>query len=119
MSSLRTETDALYNGLLDFESKALIAMQMYCETAASDLEGYMKENRPWTDRTGQARQRLTSYVERTPTGFRIVVAHGVDYGIWLELAHEKRYAILEPTIRLKGPEVIRGFRGLVDLIGDV
>ena len=119
MSGLEFDDEALREGLLSFEEKAFLAMQMYCETAASDLEGYMKQNRPWTDRTAQARQRLTCYVEETSAGFRLVLAHGVDYGIWLELANEKKYAILEPTVRLKGSEIIRGFRGLVDSIGGV
>lgn len=119
MNGLEFDGEALYNGLSSFEEKAILAMQMYCETAASDLEGYMKQNRPWTDRTAQARQRLSCYVEKTSTGFRLVLAHGVDYGIWLELANEKKYAILEPTVRLKGPEVVREFKGLVDSIGGV
>lgn len=119
MSRFEYDDSDLRNGLASFSERAVLAMQMYCETAAKDLEGYMKQNRPWTDRTSQARQRLHCDVERTDTGFRLVLAHGVDYGIWLELANEKKYAILEPTVRLRGPEVVRGFRGLVDSIKGV
>ena len=78
------------------------------------LEGYAKEHRPWTDRTGDARKRLTSYVTDIPNGYRINLAHGVDYGIWLELAMEKRFAILEPTVRLQGQEVLRGMNRLLE-----
>lgn len=116
MSNFRLDAEDLQNNLRTFEDRALLAMQMYCETAASDLEGYMKQNRPWTDRTGQARQRLKGTVEETEAGYRIALSQGVDYGIWLELAHEKKYAILEPTVRLKGPEVVQGFRGLLSSI---
>lgn len=105
MSNLEAGLDALMRPA---------AIRMYAETQASRLEGHAKENRPWTDRTGDARKRLTGYVTDIPTGYRINLAHGVDYGIWLELAHEKRFAILEPTIRLRGPDVVRGMQGLLD-----
>ena len=87
---------------------------MYAETQAKNLEGYAKEHRPWTDRTGDARKRLNGYVTEIPNGYRINLAHGVDYGIWLELAMEKRFAILEPTVRLQGPEVLRGMNRLLN-----
>lgn len=102
---------------LDAGLDSLIAssvFRMYAETQAKNLEGYAKENRPWTDRTGDARKRLTAYVTDIPNGYRINLAHGVDYGIWLELAMEKRFAILEPTVRLQGPEVLRGMNRLLE-----
>ena len=88
------------------------AIQMYCETVSKVFEKYAKENRPWTDRTSRARQGLTGYVETTVSGFKIVIAHTVDYGLWLELAHEKKYAILEPTVRLKSTEALSGLKTL-------
>ena len=91
---------------------APIAFKVYAETKAKELEGYAKENRPWTDRTGDARKRLSGYVTEIPNGYRINLAHGVDYGMWLELAMEKRFAILEPTIKLKGPDVVKGMKDL-------
>lgn len=102
---------------LDAGLESLIApavFRMYAETQAKNLEGYAKEHRPWTDRTGDARKRLTAYVTDIPNGYRINLAHGVDYGIWLELAMEKRFAILEPTVRLQGPEVLRGMNRLLE-----
>jgi hypothetical protein len=90
------------------------AIVMYAKTQSKNLEAYAKEHRPWTDRTGDARKRLTAYVTDIPHGYRINLAHGVDYGVWLELAMEKRFAILEPTIRLKGPDVVRGMEHLLD-----
>lgn len=92
------------------------AVRMYAETQAQNLISYSKNNRPWTDRTGDARKRLNAYVTTIPNGngYRINLAHGVDYGVYLELAMEKRFAILEPTVRLKGPEVVRGMTNLFD-----
>ena len=112
--NLKIDTSQLNMGLIDFQGRALMAFKMYSDTAAKSLEEYMKEHRVWTDRTGDARKRLTGRSSEIPNGFRITLSHGVNYGIWLELAHEKRYAILEPTVRLRGPEVVRGMNKLID-----
>lgn len=106
------DVSSLDAGLESLMSSAVF--RMYAETQAKSLEGYAKENRPWTDRTGDAKKRLTGYVTDIPNGYRINLAHGVDYGIWLELAMEKRFAILEPTVRLQGSEVLRGMNRLLE-----
>lgn len=109
---IRIDSSSLEAGLDALMKPAVI--RMYVETQAKNLEAYAKEHRPWTDRTGDARKRLTGYVTTIPHGYRINLAHGVDYGIWLELAMEKRFAILEPTVRLKGPSVVKGMERLLD-----
>ncbi len=87
---------------------------MYASTKASELEAKMKINRPWTDRTGMAKALLRAKVSQpSPTIVRITLAHGVSYGIWLELAHGKNYAIIAPTIREEGPRVISDLDNLM------
>ena len=49
----------------------------------------------------------------SPTIVRITLAHGVDYGIWLELAHEKNYAIIAPTVREEGPRIVSDLDNLM------
>ena len=44
---------------------------------------------------------------------RITLAHGVEYGIWLELAHEKNYAIIAPTVREEGPRIVEDLDNLM------
>lgn len=95
-------------------TKSEAAIAMYANNAALTLQNYAREHRPWTDRTGHARQRLTGSVARVTEGYQIVLAHGVDYGKWLELAHEKKYAIIQPTIKAKSPEIMRGFDKLLE-----
>lgn len=82
------------------------ALYAYGRTAAASLQGEAQRNRPWTDRTAQARQRIKGYCVKTDTGIRIYLAHGVDYGVYLEFANEKKYAVIYPTLRRKGPEII-------------
>lgn len=88
----------------------------YAETVAADLQRIAQQNRPWKDRTGQARQRLRGYAEAYDTGVRIVLAHGVDYGEQLEYGHEKRYAIIEPTLRKNQQRVVSGWQRMVKQI---
>lgn len=95
-------------------TKSEAAIAMYAENAALTLQNYARENRPWTDRTGHARQRLTGSVAKVSQGYQIILAHGVDYGKWLELAHEKRFAIIQPTIQAKSPEILSGFNKLLE-----
>lgn len=118
-NNFSVNSDSLQESINQFKLRTLAAVDIYMKTEAKDLEGYAKRNRPWTDRTGDARKRLTGKESRIPEGFEIALVHGVEYGIWLELAHEKNYAILEPTIRLKGTDVVDGLKGLLEKIGEI
>lgn len=90
------------------------ALMGYGNTVAQDMAGEARRDRPWTDRTAQAKQRITAYCKRTETGVRIYLAHGVDYGAYLEFAHEKKYAIIYPTLRKKGPEAMRALPRILE-----
>ncbi len=87
---------------------------MYSATKASEIQYKMKVNRPWTDRTGMAKTLLNAKVSQPDKNtIRITLAHGVDYGIWLELAHGKNYAIIAPTIREEGPRIVEDLENLM------
>lgn len=72
------------------------------ESVSSDyakaMQVYAKANRPWTDRTGNARRGLFGYVLSEPTRIRTRIAHQVHYGVYLELGFQGRFAILQPTV---------------------
>lgn len=87
---------------------------MYAATKASELQAKMKLNRPWTDRTNMAKVLLNAKVSQLNEDvIRIILAHGVSYGIWLELAHDKNYAIIAPTVREEGPRIVEDLNGLM------
>lgn len=113
-SGFRFDARDMINRLGQASARSEAAIAMYAQNAALKLQNYAREHRPWTDRTGHARQRLTGSVERVSQGYKITLAHGVDYGKWLELAHEKRYAIIQPTIQAKSPEILSGFNKLLE-----
>lgn len=82
-----------------------------CETAAS-MERYAKENRVWTDRTGDARKGLRGVASRSSQAISAGIYQdmygntGKEYGYWLEngerilaggVTFGEKYGILRPT----------------------
>jgi len=63
------------------------------------LEAYAKAHRPWTDRTGNARQSLFSVSELAGEIVTIYLSHGMEYGVFLELCNSGQYAIIMPTLQ--------------------
>lgn len=108
------DASSMISGLNNAMSKSEMAVKMYAETAAKKLESHAKKSAPWTDRTGAARNRLEGYTEPQPSAVRVCLAHGVDYGLWLELAHEKRFAAIAPTINNQSQEIFNGLDRLFD-----
>lgn len=113
--SIRIDATDVINGLNLLGINAERKVEQYLEDSCPELEEYMKDKAPWKDRTGEARRRLNAKVENPKDNYyRIALKHGVSYGKYLENAMELRFAILEPTARLKGPEIIKGMEGLLN-----
>ena len=104
----------LKKNLDNMSEKLGAVLLMYAATKASELQSKMQQNRPWTDRTGLAKARLSAKVSQpNKNTVRITLTHGVDYGIWLELAHGKNYAIIAPTVREEGPRIVSDLNNLM------
>lgn len=114
--SIKVDASKLLANLASAETKSKVAIKMYAEQGARKFENYAKNNRPWTDRTGHARQRLRGWVEVLPQKVRIHIGHGVDYGVYLELCHERRYSILQPTVNAMSGEILKGYQNLLRYI---
>lgn len=86
------------------------------------METYAKSKARWTDRSGNARNSLAGAHEGGATGastasFTISIAHGMPYGIWLELRFRQRYAIINKTIEAHDKEFLETAKGVMDAIG--
>lgn len=133
--SFQMDYSEMVSGLEDLRAKTHAAVETYAQKKADDLQTYAKKNAPWQDQTGLARRSLHGYVTKPSQGVtRINLAHGVDYGIYLEFGHTKvrrsrkgpkihgkaatsvsqKYAIIEPTIRKNQDKIIKGMHGLID-----
>lgn len=114
MAELVYDVDRFVRDCHIYRSKFETAVVTLAEIAATKMEAYAKANRPWTDRTGNARQNLKgSAAWVTKDQVMIVVAHHMDYGFWLELAHQRKYKILEQSIEENAEELFRALRRLV------
>lgn len=102
-SSFKFDTSKLGKGLSLLENKALAAIEMKINTQyLPKLRETAQLNVKWENRTGEARRRLNASYQTVSNGYNLILAHGVNYGIWLELAHEKRYAIIMQTVEYVG-----------------
>lgn len=116
MSGIKFNSTGLMAGLSTMPTKMDVMVKMFAETSALGMQNDAREQARWTDRTGDARKRIKGAVFKTNKGFRIELAHGVDYGLWLELANEKKYAIVEPIVRMSSPYIMCDFEGMMNKI---
>lgn len=81
--------------------------------SADRTVAFAKETAPWTDRTGNARSGLRAETEWVPkVSYSIFLFHTMPYGIWLEIRHAGRYAVIVPTLKFQGAATMRLFLGL-------
>lgn len=114
---------SLIDGLEQFYERALAGMEMAVVSPKTlELQNYMRTNYPWAPnnglpiKTGTAAKTMTGSYTKDNEGFTIALSYGVNYGVYLELAHEKKYALTHPTAKAKGPEVLKEFQSLFDKI---
>lgn len=76
-----------------------IGCEAVSSVTAANMSNYAKLNKRWTDRTGNARAGLHGgYFWENTEVLKTFIAHAMDYGVFLELANDGKYAILEETI---------------------
>lgn len=79
-----------------FMERLKAGLEVMGNTVGRNMQSYARANKPWTNRTYSARNGLDFNVGWTSNDLLdISVFHTVDYGIWLELAHGEKYAILQ------------------------
>jgi hypothetical protein len=116
--AVRLEYQNVLNKMNLLQKKFDGAVQILCNNGAQKMEAFAKHNRPWHDRTARARQSLKGSWSKEGGGYRIQIAHGVTYGIYLEMKNERRYAILMPTVEKVGyGEIVPAFQNLMDKLG--
>lgn len=113
MATVRVDAKEVITRLSNMQDKAQLAIRMYAQEGAKVFENYAKTHRRWTDRTGHARQRLIGYVEQEPDKTRVCIAHGVNYGIYLEVCNNGRYSILQDTVFINGAKVLEGYKNMI------
>jgi len=105
----------MLDDLMLWGQKVMEAIRAVAEYFAPVIEAYAKQNASWTDRTGNARQGLHGYVEDFSSdvvALYLSYGAGIDYSIYLELAHNGRYAIIIPTFEAHYAEIEKMLKGI-------
>lgn len=83
----------------------LVAGVMLRQGPAS--EAYMRTTASWQDRTGNARAGLHATYSGGHGTHTLTLAHGVPYGIWLEVRYAGRYAVIRRAVQAGAQDVFR------------
>lgn len=95
----KTPSKMLEDLVTDYARLIREGLMELADAWAPTIEDYMKMNAPWMDRTADARQTLNVRAEMEGKGVVVLtLAHGMEYGIYLELAHAGAWAIIGPTL---------------------
>lgn len=122
--------DTVMKNLKEFTPKLKAALMLDAQVIAAEMEIWAKnppypeapdkrtedDNGPykWKDQTTHARSFLKATVKWTNTNtLMVALSHGVDYGIYLELANEGKYAILERSIQEFAPKFIEDWKKII------
>lgn len=82
------------------------AVRQLVNRYAPEIQAWMMQNAPWQDQSGLARQTLSAEVnDLASDALEIVMSHGMSYGVYLELAHGGRWAIIGPAIDHFAPRI--------------
>jgi len=111
--------DTLTTGMLKFPAQLEAGLFSTFEFYRPKVESAARDNAPWTDRTGNARQGLRAITEHNGLMHAIELFHQVAYGIWLEIRWSGRYAIIVPTIKEQGQLLMGTLRGLINRLDKV
>ncbi|AKA70135.1 hypothetical protein [Clostridium scatologenes] len=109
----KINAESLINGLLKFATKEKVALSVYADICAKKLEEDAKKNAKWIDRTGLSRQTIQGGTQKNGDGVDVYIAGNTEQMPFLELAHEKKYAILQPTIDKNKDKILKGLDNLL------
>ncbi|MCX6786835.1 MAG: hypothetical protein NTU85_03440 [Candidatus Kaiserbacteria bacterium] len=105
----------LVPNIVAYGDRVRVAVRAVADYMAQKVQGEMRAGAPWEDRTGNARSGLFSVVEEASRDLVMIwLSHGttIDYGVFLELAHGKKYAIIVPTMQANIPVIEKMLRDI-------
>lgn len=82
-----------------------VALQHFT-TAEVQIEEAAKRLALWEDRTGEARDGINAQAMNDNGVVIMMLSHTVDYGVWLELIQNGRFAVIMRTLEEEAPRLI-------------
>lgn len=90
--------DDMEYAMRDYAVRAEAAVVDALSALAPQVESDAKRMAKWKDRTGNARQGLRASVHAEAKIVGLYLVTLMEYGKWLELKHQGRYAVIMPTL---------------------
>lgn len=110
---MKVNVSDVLNNLSGIQTRIQAAAKVYGDTAAAQLEAEAKSNAPWNDITGNSRQTIQGDCQMLGNVARISISGFTPQFKFLELAHEKKWAILNPTIMKNASKIAEGFKKII------
>lgn len=105
--------DEVRRNMAVYGGKVHDAVRAVANYWAGVLEAYAKDEASWTDRTGNARQGLHTFIEELAQDtVALYLSHGVEYGKYLELRWQGRFAIIMPTLESHYAQISAMLQGI-------
>lgn len=111
--NFRMDISNVLRGLSETEIRTKVAVGVLADTASNKMEQHAKINAKWTDRTAISRQTIKGDKKWIGNKCNVYIAGYTQQFPYLELANEKKYAILKPTIDKFTPEVMRSLNNIL------
>ncbi len=111
MSGLLLNSGALTRALVNEKARRVRLANEAARALAVRMEASAKEEKPWRDQTGRARDSIRGTAEETGGTIRIALTGNAPYSAALELGMGGRYAVLGPTVRAFTPGFLRAMAG--------
>lgn len=90
--------------IAEIHERKVAAVVALCQYYAAEALRYFRseqtDNRFWTNQTNQAMDTVFSGTIRTDTEVGWGLAHWIEYGVYLELAHSRQNAALRPIVEM-------------------
>lgn len=91
--------DTILRNLSEAERKVVTGRISAAEEIGALLEAYAKKNAPFTDRTGNLRNSISSKITKvTADSVTLLLMASMNYAIYVEKRWGGKYAYLQPAI---------------------
>jgi hypothetical protein len=76
------------------------------QDGTDDIENAARDMAIWEDQTGDARALLKATASGDHGDIVMTLEHGVDYGLWLEVIQNGKYAVIMRTLNNRAPWIM-------------
>lgn len=112
MDNMSFDSEMVIQNLTGMKGRLMNQIKVLGNATGQKMQEFAQANAPWTDRSGDARERLRYASEKDETGVTISIFHQVEYGVYLELCNNETYAILKNSRDAILPEFLQAVQAI-------